>query len=796
MALAWLVFPLVLGALALGCGLLLERAAGRRLPCALLLPAGFTVLVVAGVFATMTGATAELAAPLVVTLALLGFGLAFPWRLGRVDPWAAAAAVATFAAFGAPAVLTGEATFLGYIKLDDTATYLAMLDRAMEHGYDVSGLPPSTYEATLATSLAYGYPLGALVPLGVGSVLVAEDPAWLWQPYLSFLAVLLALALYGLFSPVVRRRPLRAGIGFLGAQAALLYGFAMWGGIKELATAAVLALAAALAPLTIRGRSVRGLAPLAVSFAALAAVLSLAGIVWLVPLVGGVALVAFRASGWRTAAWSVAVLAALSAVLAIPSLVAAVDWLPRADTFTRGDGYANLLRRLSWLQVFGIWTNGDFRVPARDMDATYALVAVAGVAALMGVAASLRERAVGAPLALVTLAFGCAVYVGAGSPWIGAKALASTSPIVLATALAGSAFAFERGRRVEAGVAALLVGGGVLWSNALQYHQVYVAPRERLAELELIGERFARQGPTLLTEFEPYAARHFLREMDPEAASELRRHFVTLRSGGVAETGVSPDIDEIRLADVLNYRTLVLRRSGTASRPPSVYAPVWRGRYYDVWQRPQRPAPILEHLSLGSRFQPAAVPPCGEVLRLARLAAERGGELAAVVREPALVIGADGSLGEPISLDRYGEDPRAVGLTRKASLRLSFVAPASGSYGVWVAGSFRSRLEASVDGAPVGSARRQLQWPGTVFHLGDVRVERGSHVLRLDYSGPDLRPGSAGPPPFRLGPIALARGTSLRPVARIRPEDARSLCGKSLDWLEAVGRLQAPLQNE
>ena len=41
--LAWIVFPLVLVALSLGCGLLVERAAGLTLPGALLLPLGLAL---------------------------------------------------------------------------------------------------------------------------------------------------------------------------------------------------------------------------------------------------------------------------------------------------------------------------------------------------------------------------------------------------------------------------------------------------------------------------------------------------------------------------------------------------------------------------------------------------------------------------------------------------------------------------------------------------------------------------------------------------------------------------------
>ena len=43
------------------------------------------------------------------------------------------------------------------------------------------------------------------------------------------------------------------------------------------------------------------------------------------------------------------------------------------------------------------------------------------------------------------------------------------------------------GRRVEAAVVARAIAGGVLWSNALAYHEVWLAPRGQLHELETIG---------------------------------------------------------------------------------------------------------------------------------------------------------------------------------------------------------------------------------------------------------------------------------------------------------------------
>ncbi|HEU5064898.1 MAG TPA: hypothetical protein VFT86_03295, partial [Gaiellaceae bacterium] len=82
--------------LALGCGRLLELAAGEPLPGPLLLPVGFVLVILAGEFATLTGATAELAAPLATGLAVAGLLLG-PIRRVRPDFWALGTAGAVFA---------------------------------------------------------------------------------------------------------------------------------------------------------------------------------------------------------------------------------------------------------------------------------------------------------------------------------------------------------------------------------------------------------------------------------------------------------------------------------------------------------------------------------------------------------------------------------------------------------------------------------------------------------------------------------------------------------------------------
>ncbi len=98
-------------------------------------------------------------------------------------------------------------------------------------------------------------------------------------------AALLALALYGVTTRVIEPRPLRAFAAFVAAQSALLYGYSQWGGVKEMASAALLVLLAALTPPALqKDVRARNLLPLATATAALLGVLSLDGGVWVAPI--------------------------------------------------------------------------------------------------------------------------------------------------------------------------------------------------------------------------------------------------------------------------------------------------------------------------------------------------------------------------------------------------------------------------------------------------------------------------------------------------------------------------------
>lgn len=778
---AWGVYPLLFAVLAVGCGLILEAASGRRLAPALLTGAGVAVIVVVGQFTTLWDATAELTVPLVVVLAAAGVGVSGGIRGRSLEGPLLAAALATFAFFAAPVVLSGEATFAGYIRLDDTATWFALTDHVMEHGRDLGGLAPSSHEATVQINLDAGYPAGAFVPLGVGPVLTGTDVAWLFQPHLALLAGFLCLALAELARGVVADPRALAAVAFIASIPALLVGYALWGGIKELEAALLVALAAALAgDAAGSDRGARALLPLGVAAAALPAVLGLGGAAWLVCLLAPAAVLAAHRLGVKATARALGWLTAFVALLSLPLVFVGDFFSPTQEGLTSDSEIGNLVEPLEPLQLAGIWPAGDFRLdPVAPVPAALLIVLVAGAAAA-GLALGLYRRA--APLvvygtgALAGVALICAV----ASPWVDGKAMATVSPVLLL--LAGSAVAVlgAGGRRAAAAALAALIGAGVLWSYGLAYRDVSLAPRDQLAELERIGEEFAGEGPVLMTEYQPYGVRHFLRDADPEGASELRRRLVPLAAGGSLAKGAYADTDRLAIDSLMMYRTLVLRRSPGQSRPPFPYMPAASGDHYEVWQRPAGAGEaVAEHLGLGGDVVASAVPPCAAVRAMAARAAP-GQSLVAATREPVVAV--------PLSEAEYTRawvtaDPDYPAHDGAGLIRAEVTVPAAGEYTLWLGGSVRPRAETRVDGEEAGEVRHVLNNAGQYVRLGAARLAAGRHRVEVEIGPTDLAPGSGGGS-GALGPLVLSPSESDPELHVVPPGRAAELCGREWDWIE------------
>ncbi|MGH2911794.1 MAG: hypothetical protein ACRDJ3_04890, partial [Solirubrobacteraceae bacterium] len=531
MVTAWVAFPLVLGLLGFGCGALVERAAGRELPLSVRLPCGVALTI--GVLDLFTRSTSTVGAAIPAVCALAAGGLVFrpPWRWRPLDRALVAPAL-VFAAYAAPIVLSGSATWAGYVKLDDTATWLALVDRTLSAGHTLAGLTPSTYTDTLASYLTSGYPVGSFLPLGLGHAFLGTDIAWLTDPWMAFAGAMLALSLHRIASRALGDRAPRwqaPAIAAVAAQPALLYGYYLWGGMKEMTGAMLVAAFASTVPLAWEGRHgepdspqgtdgsrlaversrspsadashrpsvvhhARAAIPALVVVWGILSALSGGGLVWLLPG-GALSLLALsQRNGPRLpptrllvrGAAAVAVVGGLAAYLALRpgGFVAANE-----SVLTGGKELGNLLAPLHLRQVVGIWLSGDFRTTPTSALLTDVLIVVATLAALAGLVVAIRRAWTELTFYVLCSLTGAAIVFVLGSPWLGGKALATASPAVGLAALVACATALTpraQGSiplRVLAGVAGAAIVVGVVWSNILGYHDVYLAPRAQFAEL-------------------------------------------------------------------------------------------------------------------------------------------------------------------------------------------------------------------------------------------------------------------------------------------------------------------------
>ena len=714
-----------------------------RLRVALLPPLGMAGMIVIALPLTLTGATAQWITPVTVAVGLAGLTL-LPGRLNRdrfrlhLDGFAPAAAVLVFAAYAAPFVATGQTTLGGYVRLDDTASWLAITDWVAHHGVHLGGLPPSTYELTLRYYLGSDYPVGGLVPLMFGDRVFATDLAWLYQPYLAFVAAMLALGLYAMAERAIPNRPVRLLAAVIASQPALLFGYVLWGGFKEPATAAMLALVGALVvPTLAEAASLRRSLPAAVAAAAVVGVASVGGAVWLVPMLAAILIVGRGRSLRRPV-----IVSGLALVLSIPSLMRA-SFLDSAAgaTLHSGDRIGNLIQPLSVLQVVGVWPVGDFRLRPDLLTQTYVILAVVGVAALAGLVATWRRGDPALAIYGLPVLVGTILVVVVENAWVGAKALAIASPVPLLAAFAGAAVLPRLGRRTETIALLAVIAGGVMWSNVLAYGDVALAPHKRFAELRTIGKLIAGQGPTLMTEYEPYGVRWFLRDADPEGASELRFRPVPLRNGNELAKGQTADIDAFNLQAVLIYRTLVLRRSPLAGRPPSPFRLIYTGSYYEVWQRPVNSPAVRAQI---------LTPSCSQILRL-------HGRLAASIAPAAIVTNPDSTF----TLDR------------------------GGPYGIWVQGSFGGLVTVYIDAQRVASARGETSQGTPFLLLADRSLRPGLHHVLVRVAGADLHPGSATESAVQS--VALAPDRPRPALIYTDAAHARELCGQHLEWVDELG---------
>ena len=169
---SWVLFPVLMAAIGAGWGVAVERAAGQRAGV-LLIPLGLAAALVVASLLTAWSVTARAATPLAGVVAVGGLVAGQPFR--RLALWPSLAALGVLLVYGAPILLSGSATFAGYVRLDDTASWLALTDHVMSHGRSLADLPPSTYRSVIAEYVTNNYPLGGFMLLGAGHGLSRID---------------------------------------------------------------------------------------------------------------------------------------------------------------------------------------------------------------------------------------------------------------------------------------------------------------------------------------------------------------------------------------------------------------------------------------------------------------------------------------------------------------------------------------------------------------------------------------------------------------------------------------------
>ncbi len=630
--------------------------------------------------------------------------------------------------------------------------------------------------------------LGAIRPL------VGQDLAWIFQPYLAVILALGAVGIDELLRDVVRPRLLRATCAFIAAQAGLVYAFYLEGSIKELATTWLITLTVVLVFSTLRARTgVRGVIALVVVTVAGLDVLQVAIAPWLaLPLAVFLVVAAWRtlpyvrrASPRRLAAVSAAVVLVL-AVLAGPILSRASTFLDVANNvLTREGDLGNLFAPLQGWQILGIWPAGDFRLPVTThYRITYVLIGLALASAVLGAIWLVRRRAWPPLVLLVGNGIAAAYLIHRGSPYASAKVMMIFSLTAVLTAMLGTAALYDGRRRVEAFMLAVVIGGGVLWTNALGYHYAAIAPRGPFTELAAIGSRFNGIGPTFYNLSDEYAI-HFLRDeapWDPALGPPVARAGEPPRVGSAVRLPWDPD--DLSLAYLESFRLLVLGRSPRVSRPPANYRLVYQGRYYDAWERTATPR-VLVHIPLGTGLEPASVPKCSAVIATAAQASREHATLAyaALGSDPAFV---PTKAAYPPNWGLIDGDPYTLVPRQEGGAVTGYVnVNQPGRYGVWLQASFTQPFQVWVGRNLIGSVSNALGPAGQFVRVGTVTLARGRQPILIWRPGNNLMPGDAGTG-WQLGPLILVPQGTHETVKEISPQDARSLCGQSLDWLEIV----------
>jgi hypothetical protein len=800
-----LLYPCVLAALCLGAGLAVDRCSGGFLPASLLLSVGAAGLIALSQLSTYISALAVATPYLMAAVALAGFALARGKlaslaRACRHRPWLAGVSVLAYVIALAPVLASGRPSFSSYLALADSAVHMLGADFLIRHGQDYAHLDlHNSYGEFLNNYYNTSYPSGADTLFGGSAFLLGLPLIWAFQPFNAFMLALAGGPAWLLARTMRLERAWAAAAALTAILPALVYAYVLFGSVKEITALSMILTLGAL--IVVHRRWLRGPPAGAIPFAlVLAAGVSALGVAfgaWALAAVLVLAAVLGRSlrDGRRGTIGALALIGAAAAALLIAALPTWADVsgsLRVAQNIASTSNSGNLGTPLRTIQVFGVWLRGSYKLApgGAALTTTHVAIAVVLVLGLLGVVQLLRLRAYALAGWIAFTLLASLVVTETVSTWAEAKALVLTSPVVVLLAWGGVASVLAMpGRslsRVAAALLALVLVGGILVSDALQYHDSNLAPTARYQEMASLDSRFAGRGPTLFTGFDEYAL-YELRDLDVGGPDFV--YPPPALAGAARGYGHPVELDRVAPTALLAYPLILTPRDPAAVRPPAAYRLLWQGSYYQMWgRRPRAPAASIHVPLAGSRALQ-----CARIESVAGRAEAGGdtGERLIAAESPQLIKIALARSSHPA---RWGHERQGLVMRTPGRLASVLALPASGDWDLWVQGQIMPPVAVGVDGHRLATIAGQLGGnslvPDTVPPI-PVRLAAGSHRLTLTRTGFTLAPGEGGMAVLDaifLTPAGAAPQGTLRAVV---PSRWRALCGRSYQWVELVRSIGA-----
>lgn len=797
---AYFIAPIVFFFIILGLGLLLNPRSASKMNLIHHLLIGFILMIAIGQITTSFTNSAKLTPYIIILLSSLGLVINFKQLIMLTKcGYQLSAIVITYLSALLPAFIYRKVTWPGWVKLDDTPSFLALTNYLFTIGQKVPTSVISTYDATIEVVLggsfygtysaetndvAFNYPIGSLIPLGVLGKVIRIDFAWLYFPILAICMALTAGLFFYLLEKIFVDKNIRLISAVAAASATTYYSYILWGGIKEAVLVPILTFLFIISNNVVIDfkngllgkKSILTYLLTVFGFYATTGKSSIGFIISSLAL--AVIYNFINLAVIRTKKnWLFGLLILLLTFFVLKSFIFNIlnkYFIPKIPDS------GNLARPVNLLQSLGIWPSGDFRSNLYWQPYIFIVILIVIILIVIGLYNLLKLNQFVIPIAVfVTLAI--TLYSSKFSGiWLTGKAIAVASPFFMLAALSAISVTAKsvRFKKVTYPLLAVLLIG-VATSNYLAIRHTWLAPSEKVQELAKIGQDFKSQGPALMTDYAVAGARYFLRDLSAESASELRVHQIPMRDGKKLDKGFAADIDLFDNKEISDYKLLVLKHSATGSRPLFNYDLKFTGKYYDVWQINNLNSDKITSLGLGNNLQPGGQVDCKQVVNFANTL---NGKIFAAVRKPVQIVGLSDNVlpaGWRNNLDKLG----AVYPTEKGTINSVVEIPVSGNYQIFVGGSYGGKLEISLDAKKVYSGNTFFE--GNLYlsnYLTETKLEKGKHSLQIKYSSPLYLPGAGSKE--SVGPIYFSSETAASSTVISEPVgNAKSLCSRNLDWI-------------